>query len=66
MFLLYDYTFLPEGAATKAEGLAIARERNVVATDEFLLSTGAVRDPGRVVPRAGRGHPRTARSSSTG
>ena len=39
MFLLYDYTFLPQGAATKAEGLAIARERNVVATDEFLLST---------------------------
>ena len=38
MFLLYDYTFLPEGAATKAEGLAVARERNVVATDEFLLS----------------------------
>ena len=28
----------PTGAATKAEGLAIARERNVVATDEFLLS----------------------------
>ena len=38
MFLLYDYSFLPEGATTKAEGLAIARERNVVATDEFLLS----------------------------
>ena len=38
MFLLYDYTFLPAGATTKAEGLAIARERNVVATDEFLLS----------------------------
>ena len=38
MFLLYDYTFLPDGAATKAEGLAIARERNVVATDEFALS----------------------------
>jgi 3',5'-cyclic AMP phosphodiesterase CpdA len=38
MFLLYDYTFLPQGAATKAEGLAIARERNVVGTDEFLLS----------------------------
>ena len=38
MFLLYDYTFLPDGAATKAEGLAIARERNVVATDEFVLS----------------------------
>ncbi|MFH5206830.1 metallophosphoesterase family protein [Antrihabitans sp. NCIMB 15449] len=39
MFLLYDYSFLPKGAKTKAEGLAIARERNVVATDEFLLSS---------------------------
>ena len=39
MFLLYDYSFLPEGALTKAQGLAIARERNVVATDEFLLSS---------------------------
>lgn len=38
MFLLYDYSFLPKGATTKAEGLAIARARNVVATDEFLLS----------------------------
>ena len=38
MFLLYDYSFLPEGTATKTEGLAVARERNVVATDEFLLS----------------------------
>ena len=39
MFLLYDYTFLPDGAATKAEGLALARERNVTGTDEFLLSS---------------------------
>ncbi|TSD96132.1 metallophosphoesterase [Skermania sp. ID1734] len=39
MFLLYDYTFLPAGASTKSEGLAIARERNVVATDEYLLSS---------------------------
>jgi 3',5'-cyclic AMP phosphodiesterase CpdA len=38
MFLLYDYTFLPSGATNKADGLAIARERNVVCTDEFLLS----------------------------
>ena len=38
MFLLYDYWFLPAGATSKAEGLAIARERNVVCTDEFLLS----------------------------
>lgn len=38
-FLLYDYTFPPHaGAATKAEGLAIAKQRNVFATDEFLLS----------------------------
>ncbi|NLE81630.1 MAG: metallophosphoesterase [Rhodococcus sp.] len=39
MFLLYDYSFLPEGALTKAQGLAIARDKNVVATDEFLLSS---------------------------
>jgi len=38
MFLLYDYSFLPEGTTTKAEGLALARDRNVVATDEFLLA----------------------------
>lgn len=38
MFLLYDYTFLPAGAATKAEGLAIAKQHNVFATDEYLLS----------------------------
>jgi len=39
LFLLYDYSFLPQGATTKAEGLAIARERNVVCTDEFVLSS---------------------------
>lgn len=39
MFVLYDYTFLPDGAKDKTEGLAIAREKNVVATDEFLLSS---------------------------
>jgi len=38
IFLLYDYTFLPPGATTKAEGLAIAKQHNVFATDEFLLS----------------------------
>ncbi|WLP91152.1 metallophosphoesterase [Gordonia sp. NB41Y] len=38
MFLLYDYTFRPEGTATALAALAVARERNVVATDEFLLS----------------------------
>lgn len=38
LFLLYDYSFLPAGAETKAEGLAIAKQRNVLATDEFVLS----------------------------
>ncbi len=38
MFLLYDYTFRPDGTATKFSALALARERNVVATDEFLIS----------------------------
>ncbi len=38
MFLLYDYTFRPEGTSTSLQALALARERNVVATDEFLLS----------------------------
>lgn len=39
MFVLYDYSWMPKGAVTKAQGLAIARDRNVVATDEFLLSS---------------------------
>lgn len=38
MFLLYDYTFRPEGTTSTLTALALARERNVVATDEFLLS----------------------------
>jgi 3',5'-cyclic AMP phosphodiesterase CpdA len=37
MFLLYDYTFLPEGATSKAEGLAHAHATGVVATDERFL-----------------------------
>ncbi|MCP2275882.1 metallophosphoesterase family protein [Nocardia amikacinitolerans] len=37
MFLLYDYTFLPRGARTKDEGLALAEARGTVATDEQLL-----------------------------
>jgi 3',5'-cyclic AMP phosphodiesterase CpdA len=37
LFVLYDYTFLPEGAATPAEALALAHETGVVCTDEFLL-----------------------------
>jgi 3',5'-cyclic AMP phosphodiesterase CpdA len=37
LFLLYDYTFLPPGAATKAEALAQAYEEGVVCADEMLL-----------------------------
>jgi 3',5'-cyclic AMP phosphodiesterase CpdA len=37
LFLLYDYSFLPPGAATAADGLARAYEAGVVCTDEILL-----------------------------
>lgn len=37
MFLLYDYTFLPDGAATKEQGLERAYATGVLATDEALL-----------------------------
>ncbi|MFF8403790.1 metallophosphoesterase family protein [Streptomyces sp. NPDC014846] len=37
LFLLYDYSFLPAGSATKAEGLAYARSTGVVCNDEHLL-----------------------------
>ena len=37
LFLLYDYSFLPQGTRTKAEGLAYAHGTGVVCTDEVLL-----------------------------
>ncbi len=37
LFLLYDYTFRPAGAATKEEALALAYRAGVVCTDEILL-----------------------------
>ncbi|MFE1261686.1 metallophosphoesterase family protein [Streptomyces albogriseolus] len=37
LFLLYDYSFLPAGCATKDEGLAYAHETGVVCNDESLL-----------------------------
>jgi len=37
LFLLYDYSFMPAGATTKEEGLALAYQAGVVCTDEFLL-----------------------------
>jgi 3',5'-cyclic AMP phosphodiesterase CpdA len=37
LFVLYDYSFLPEGTATAEEGLAAAYSAGVVCTDEHLL-----------------------------
>ncbi|NUR60843.1 MAG: metallophosphoesterase [Catenulispora sp.] len=37
LFVLYDYSFLPEGAHDQASALAIAEAAGVVCTDEFLL-----------------------------
>jgi 3',5'-cyclic AMP phosphodiesterase CpdA len=37
MFLLYDYSFRPDGAATREEGLEIARNSGVICTDEYRL-----------------------------
>ncbi|WP_433700938.1 metallophosphoesterase family protein [Nocardiopsis sp. CA-288880] len=37
LFVLYDYTFRPEGARTKEEALAVAHASGVVCTDEYLL-----------------------------
>ncbi|MFR9799389.1 metallophosphoesterase family protein [Streptomyces sp. MS06] len=37
LFLLYDYSLLPEGCSTKEEGLAYAQSTGIVCTDEYLL-----------------------------
>jgi 3',5'-cyclic AMP phosphodiesterase CpdA len=37
LFLLYDYSWRPEGMATQAQALAYAYETGVVCTDEMLL-----------------------------
>ncbi len=37
LFLLYDYTFLPDGAATKEQGLAYAYKTGIVCSDEAML-----------------------------
>jgi 3',5'-cyclic AMP phosphodiesterase CpdA len=37
LFLLYDYSFLPDGALTKEQGLAQAYETGVVCSDEDML-----------------------------
>jgi len=37
LFVLYDYSFLPDGVTTKEQALARAYEEGVVCADEFLL-----------------------------
>ncbi|MFE2632587.1 metallophosphoesterase family protein [Streptomyces sp. NPDC001651] len=37
LFLLYDYSFLPTGCATKEQGLQYAHGTGVVCNDEYLL-----------------------------
>jgi 3',5'-cyclic AMP phosphodiesterase CpdA len=37
LFVLYDYTFLPDGVATKAEALERAQASGIVANDEAML-----------------------------
>jgi hypothetical protein len=37
VFLLYDYTFRPDGALTKEDGLALAYGKGIVCRDEALL-----------------------------
>ncbi|KUJ36033.1 metallophosphoesterase [Streptomyces sp. NPDC093228] len=37
LFLLYDYSFLPQGCTTKEQGLEYAHGTGIVCTDEFLL-----------------------------
>ncbi|WP_329014899.1 metallophosphoesterase family protein [Streptomyces sp. NBC_00690] len=37
LFLLYDYTFRPEGTHSKESALRVAEDAGVVCTDEFML-----------------------------
>jgi 3',5'-cyclic AMP phosphodiesterase CpdA len=46
LFLLYDYTFLPDGTSTAEEGLAAAYRAGVVCTDEHLLAPDPYSDRG--------------------
>ena len=66
MFLLYDYSFLPQGAATKAEGLAIARETQRRRHRRVPAVRGAVRHARRLVPRPGRRTPASGSRTWTG
>ena len=62
VFLLYDYTFRPDGALTKEQGLKLAYEKGIVCSDEALLHPDPHRDHRRVVLGPDRGHRTKART----
>jgi 3',5'-cyclic AMP phosphodiesterase CpdA len=37
LFVLYDYSFLPDGTTTREDGLALAYSKSVIGTDDTLL-----------------------------
>ena len=49
LLLLYDYSFRPDGATSKAEGLAQAYAAGIVCTDEVLLHPDPYPEHRRVV-----------------
>ena len=57
MFLLYDYSFLPEGARDKEHGLEIARDKKRRRHRRVPTLTAAVCDARRMVPGEDRVHP---------
>ena len=65
LFILYDYTFRPDGASTKEEALAIAHESGVVCTDEVFLHPDPHPTPRRLVPTPASPTPRNASPRSS-
>ena len=65
VFLLYDYTFRPDGALTKEQGLTMAYEKGIVSRDEALLTPTRTR-AGRMVLGPDRGHRAPARRAGPG
>ena len=57
LFLLYDYTFRPDGASTKAEALALAYASGLVVTDETFFSIPIRTPAGRHGARRGSTRP---------
>ena len=49
LFLLYDYSFLPDGTTTPEEGIAAAYKAGVVCTDEVRLHPDSI--AGGAAPR---------------